>query len=68
MVFEMYVKTNKNNIIILYGDRHSFRCRQRNTKKKDLLKFVSFKSMMKENNKNISKVHGPFELNTISKL
>ena len=68
MVYEMYVKTNKNNIIILYGDRHSFRCRQRNTEKKDLLKFVSFKSMMKENNKNISKVRGPFELNTISKL
>jgi len=68
MNFEMYVKTNNNNIVILRGNRISFRCRQRNTKKQNLLKFVSYKSMMKENNKNISKVHGPFELNTISKL
>ena len=48
----MYVLTDKKNILILNGDRESFRCRQRNKnmdgKKVKPFRFVSYKSMIKE--------------------
>lgn len=45
-----YVRsTNGKKIIIMTGDRQSFRCRQRDKiGKKNPLKFVSFKEMQKE--------------------
>lgn len=67
-MYQMYVKTDNNNIIILNGDRNSFRCRQRNKDKKDILKFVSYKSMLKEKKKKKKRVYGPLSFNTISKL
>ena len=67
-MYQMYVKTDNNNIIILNGDRNSFRCRQRNKDKKDILKFVSYKSMLKEKKKTRKRVYGPLPFNTISKL
>lgn len=63
---------NSKKIIILNGKRPSFRCRQRsilsNKSKKKPLKFVSFKETQKMITKNGSKVIGPFDFYTISKL
>ena len=67
-MIHMYVNTEKNNVVILKGDRHSFRCRQRNKDKNDILKFISYKKMMREKKKNNSRVHGPYNFYTISKL
>ena len=64
----MYVNTGNNNVVILNGERDSFRCRQRNKDKKDILKFISYKKMMREKKKNNSRVHGPYQFYTISKL
>ena len=70
---KVYVRSNYgNNIIILKGDRHSFRCRQRN-KLKDgssvpSLKFISYKEMMKNFNKNNKELVGPLQFYTMSKL
>ena len=48
----MYVLTDKKNILILNGERESFRCRQRNKnmngEKVKPLKFVSYKTMLRE--------------------
>ena len=44
----MYVKTDSNNIVILNGIRHLFRCRRENKDKKDTFRFVSYKTMLKE--------------------
>lgn len=67
-----YTKSsNGKKIIILYGDRESFRCRQRNKingYKVKPLQFVSFKEMEKEIKKNNFKVLGPYYFNTLSKL
>ena len=65
-----YVRSNNNSkIIVLYGDRSSFRCRQRNIKNKnELLKFVSFKNMKKDVLKNKKELIGPLKFDTISKL
>ena len=69
----VYVRSNcGNNIIILNGDRHSFRCRQRG-KKSDgsgiqSLKFISYKGMIKDVNKNNKGLVGPLQFNTLSKL
>ena len=45
-----YVRSeNRKKIIILTGDRQSFRCRQRdNIGKQNPLKFISFKTMLKD--------------------
>ena len=65
-----YVRSNNNSkIILLCGDRLSFRCRQRNIKNKtDLLKFISYKNMKKDVTKRNKKLIGPLEFNSISKL
>ena len=70
MEIKSYVRSSDNSkIILLYGDRLSFRCRQRNIKKKnELLKFVSFKNMKRDILKNKKELIGPLELYTISKL
>ena len=51
-MYQMYVLTNKKNILILNGERESFRCRQRNKnmngEKVKLLRFVSYKTMLME--------------------
>lgn len=67
-MIQMYVNTSNNNIVILNGERDSFRCRQRNKDKKDILRFISYKKMVREKKKNNSRVHGPYQFYTISKL
>ena len=62
---------NNKRIIILYGGRYSFRCRQRNKIdgiKVKPMRFVSFKEMEKEIKKGNSKVMGPYNFYTQSKL
>lgn len=70
MDIKTYVRSSNNSkIILLCGDRSSFRCRQRNIKNKnELLKFVSFKNMKRDVLKNKKELIGPLELYTISKL
>jgi len=70
MEIKSYVRSSDNSkIILLYGDRLSFRCRQRNIKNKnELLKFVSYKNMKRDVLKNKKELIGPFKFNTISKL
>lgn len=73
-----YVRSeNVKKIIIMTGDRHSFRCRQRDRiGKKNPLKFVSFKTMVKDVKRNNLKnkngcsdiLIGPINFNSISKL
>ena len=68
-----YAKTlNNKRIIILNGDLKSLRCRQRNLNingsKVTPMKFVSFKEMEKEKIKNKSKISGPFNFYSISRL
>jgi len=68
-----YARTkNKKRIIILNGDLMSLRCRQRNRNidgsKVTPIKFVSFKEMEKEMIKNKSKISGPFDFYTMSRL
>ena len=67
-MIHMYVKSPNNNIVILTGSRHSFRCRQRNKDKNDMFKFISYKKMLRERKKHNSRVYGPFQFYTISKL
>jgi hypothetical protein len=68
-----YVRSeNGKKIIIFRGTRHDFRCRQRNLmingEKTKSLKFLSFKTMKKEVQKNKNKLIGPLDFNTTSKL
>lgn len=69
-----YVRsTNGKKIIIIIGDRKSFRCRQRNKiGRKNPLKFVSFKTMQKEikkkNNGQSEILIGPTHFYSVSKL
>lgn len=73
-----YVRSeNGKKIIIMTGDRQSFRCRQRDRiGKKNPLKFVSFKTMVKDVKRNNLKnengrsniLIGPINFNSISKL
>mgnify|MGYP005647587955 CR=1 FL=1 len=69
-----YVRSeNSKKVMILEGNRQSFRCRQRNKyingKKVNSLKFVSFKEMQKEIKKgNTEKMNGNYEYNTLAKL
>lgn len=55
-----YVRSeNRKKIIILTGDRQSFRCRQRDRiGKKNPLKFVSFKTMLKDVKDKNNKIGG----------
>ena len=56
-----YVRNDNNNIVMMYGSRNSFRCRQREytsdgilNKNKDTLRFISFKdaqSILSKGNK-----------------
>ena len=64
----VYVTTKNNNVVILNGDRDSFRCRQRNKDKENTLKFISYKKMIRKRKKNNSRVYGPFPFLTVSKL
>lgn len=73
-----YVRSeNGKKIIIITGDRGSFRCRQRDRiGKKNPLKFVSFKTMVKDVKRNNLKnenglsniLVGPIRFQSISKL
>ena len=66
-----YVRSeNGKKIIVMTGDRQSFRCRQRDKiGKKNSLKFVSFKEMHREIKRgNYEKVNGPNRFYSISKL
>jgi hypothetical protein len=65
---QMYVNTHNNNVVILNGGRDSFRCRQRNKAKKNMFKFISYKKMLREKKKNNSRVFGPYQFYSISKL
>ena len=66
-----YVRSvNGNKIIVIEGDRQSFRCRQRDEiGKKNPLRFVSYKEMQKEIKRgNYEKVKGPNYFHTLGKL
>ena len=68
-----YVRSNNNKkIIIMNGDRESFRCRQRNKladgNRVEPLKFISFKEMEKESKKYGKQIIGPMKFNTLSRL
>ena len=72
-----YVRSeNGKKVIIMIGDRQSFRCRQRDKiGKKNPLKFVSFKTMLKEVKKKNQKIGGhskvligPINFQTLGKL
>tara|TARA_B100000131_G_C17703068_1_gene445505 strand:+ start:270 stop:494 length:225 start_codon:yes stop_codon:yes gene_type:complete len=68
-----YVRSeNGKKIIIFTGLRDDFRCRQRsvmmNGQKVKPLKFISFKTMKKEIQRNNNKLIGTLNFNTISKL
>lgn len=67
-----FARSDNNNIIILHGDRSSFRCRQRsilsNGNKTKPLRFVSFKETQKMIHKNKKRVIGPILFYSISKL
>jgi hypothetical protein len=72
-MINVYAKsTNSKKIIILNGDRHSLRCRQRSKLSNGLkvkpMRFVSYKDMDKIKKKNKDKVVGPFNFYSISKL
>jgi len=69
----MYARSNNGKkIVILNGTRSDFRRRQRaikiNKEKVYPLRFVSFKETQQMCKKNISKVIGPVQFQTISKL
>ena len=68
-----YVRSeNGKKIIIFTGSRNDFRCRQRsvmmNGEKVKPLKFISFKTMKKEIQRNNNKLIGTLNFNTMSKL
>jgi hypothetical protein len=68
MNLTLYVKTDNNKYIILNGSRESFRMRQRcrlsDSSRVNPLKFVSYRTMMKQSHKLV----GECEFNTRSKL
>lgn len=69
----MYARSNNGKkIVILKGTRSDFRRRQRaikmNQEKVPPLRFVSFKETQHMSKKNITKVIGPVQFQTISKL
>ena len=69
----VYVKSNNGKkIVILSSNRESLRIKQRsrmmNQNKCKSLRFVSYKVMQKEFKKDNTKVIGPYQFNTISRL
>ena len=72
MIITTYARSDNNNIVILNGDRASFRCRQRsilsNGTKTKSLRFVSFKETQHMIHKHKTKVIGPISFYTMSKL
>jgi hypothetical protein len=71
-MYQMYTVTDNKNIIILNGDKDSFRCRQRcrlqNGEKVKQFKFVSYRAMLREVRKNKNNVYRGLQYYTISKL
>ena len=71
---KVYVRSENNkNIVILNGDRESFRIRQRNKnmqgERYKSLKFISYKEMQREIKKgNAEKMNGVFIYDTLGKL
>tara|TARA_Y100001958_G_C20988280_1_gene376773 strand:+ start:421 stop:636 length:216 start_codon:yes stop_codon:yes gene_type:complete len=70
---KVYVRSENNkNIIILNGDRESFRIRQRNKningERYKSLKFISYKEMKKDIRKRNKKLVGPIDFETRSKM
>ncbi len=67
----LYTKNINGNIIQLYGNRQSFRCRQRgryiNQSKIPSLQFISYKQCEKHIASG-KQFYGPYNFNTISKL
>ena len=65
-MYQVYVRNTNGGIVILQGNRYSFRCRQRDDKVKSL-KFISFREL-ERCRKLDTKVYGPMKYNTISWL
>lgn len=70
---KVYVRSENNkNIIILNGDRESFRIRQRNKnmdgERYKSLKFISYKEMKKDILKRNKKLVGPINFEARAKL
>ena len=67
-----YVRNVNNNIVELYGDRESFRCRQRNRypdgSRVKSLRFISYKMMLRECDKFNKRIYHGNEYKTISRL
>ena len=72
MYLTLYTRNSNGNVVILNGDRLSFRCRQRgvmvNGEKVKPLRFISYRQCNKEVTIHNKNKYGPFEYNTISKL
>ena len=68
----LYTKNKHGNIILLNGDRSSFRCRQRgklsNGERVPSLPFISYRQCQKYISIYGKQLYGPFQYNTISKL
>ena len=71
-MYQVYVRNTNGGIVILRGNRYSFRCRQRNRysdgTKVEPLNFVSYKGMLKEKQKWNMSIYYNLNYNTISKL
>jgi len=65
-MYQVYVRNTNGGIVILQGNRYSFRCRQRDNKVKSM-KFISFREV-ERCRKLDTKVYGPMRYNTISRL
>ena len=69
-MLEVFARNTNNHIVVLKGERESFRCRQRSKTMDGLkvkpMRFVSYKEALKLCRK--GRMFGPFEFNTISKL
>ena len=70
-----YVRNDNNNIVMMYGSRNSFRCRQREytsdgllNKNKDSLRFISFKDAQSILSKGNKIIYGPLLFNTMSRM
>jgi hypothetical protein len=71
-----YIRNKNNNVIMIIGQRNSFKCRQReydinnDVKKntKESLRFISFKESQKIIHKNNKIIYGPLVLNTVARL
>jgi len=65
-MYQVYARNTNGSIVILQGDRYSFRCRQRDEKVKSL-RFISFREVEKSS-KLGTKVYGPMKYNTTGRL